>query len=106
MKRLVRQGVLRSIYGAYKELGVSLKRIAKEIGNCVRTAQNTMRYAISKGWTTKQHHCEQVYAPSVYYKYIHGYTFSTKNNLYRILANTYTLSGGIAADLGMVIIRW
>ncbi len=96
VKRLVRQGVLRSIYDAYKEFGLSLKRIAKETGNCIRTAQSIMHYAITKGWVKRHHHYKQVFAPKVNYQYVEGYTFSTKNNLYRVYANTYELTSSIS----------
>jgi hypothetical protein len=99
VKRLVRQGILRDVYSTYKEYGLSLKRIAKETGNCVRTAYNTMKYAISKGWTEKQHHFEQVFAPKIHYMCIDGYTFATRNNLYKVYANTYELNKGVASDI-------
>ena len=106
VKRLVRQGVLCDRYDKYKEYGLSLKRIAKETGNCIRTAFNTMQYAIKHGWTTKKHNFEQTCAPKIYFMNVHGYTFATKNNLYKVYANTYTLNKGVSGDLGLVNIRW
>ena len=104
MKRLVREGIIRD--GEYKEYGMSLKRIAKETGNCVRTAQRAIQYAIDKGWVTKQRHQEQVFAPKTNYYLPYGYTFSTKNNIYRIYANTYELSTCVASDISHGNIRW
>lgn len=106
VKRLVKQGILCSIYDAYKEYGLSLKRIAKETGNCTRTAQRVMQYAINKGWVAKQHHQKQIFAPKTNYYIPYGYTFSTKNNIYRIYANTYELSTCIASDISHGNIRW
>lgn len=96
VKRLVRQGVLNTPYDTYKEYGLSLKRIAKETGNCIRTAQRIMQYAQKKKWCKVKHHPKQVYSPKIYFREIEGYMFSTKNNLYRVYANTYTLNRRVA----------
>ena len=99
VKRLVKQGVLRSIYDGYNEFGLSYRRIASEIGNCIRTAQRTIQYAIDKSWVVKEHHSERIYAPRVNYDNVEGFSFSTKNNLYIVYANTYTLSNEVDAIL-------
>lgn len=99
MKRLVKQGIIKSMYGTYKEYGLSLKRIAKEVGNCVRTTQRIMQYAISKNWVRKENHIEEIHSPKVFYMPIDGYTFTTKNNIYKVHANTYTLSVAIRHDI-------
>ena len=95
MKRLVRKGIIRDVYTKYKEFGLSYSRIARELGNCARTSFRVMQYAISKKWVVKHNHQEQVFAPKVLFTPVEGYMFSTKNNLYRILANTYVISTGI-----------
>lgn len=99
VKRLVKQGILHSIYDSYKEYGLSYKRIAKETGNCVRTAQRIVKYAISNKWITKQKHQEQVFAKNVCFYNVDTYTFSTKNNIYRIFANTYELNKDLHNDI-------
>lgn len=91
VKRLVQKGILRDIYTAYKEYGISYQRIGQELGNCARTAFRVIEYATSHRLLIKHHNQEQVFAPKVHYAHVPGYTFSTKNNLYLILANTYTL---------------
>lgn len=96
MKRLVRQGILKSVYDAYKEYGLSLKRIAMETGNCVRTAQRIMQYAISMSWVTKQHNYDKVESANFYYD---GYMFYKNGNLYKVFANTYTLSDTVSASI-------
>lgn len=93
VKRLVREGIIRDV--EYKEYGLSYKRIAKELGNCARTAFRVMQYAIKKKLVGKHNNVEQIYAPKVFYRNIIGYTFATKNNLYCVHANTYTISHGI-----------
>lgn len=103
VKRLVRQRVLKSVYDAYKELGLSLKRIARETGNCVRTAQNIMNYAISKKWCSKQHHYEKVNAANFYYE---RYMFYKNGNLYNVCANTYDLNKPVALSLSHGTNRW
>lgn len=103
VKRLVKQGILKSIYDAYKELGLSLKRIAKETGNCVRTAQNIMNYAISKKWCSKRHHYEKVKSANYYYD---GYMFYKNGNLYNVFSNTYVLSNIISTHLSFGNNRW
>lgn len=91
VKRLVKQGVIRDIYSKYEEWGLSYKRMAREIGNCARTAFSVMKYALQKGWVKKHNNFEQIIAPKVFYYNIEGYTFSTKNNIYLVHANTYEL---------------
>ena len=95
VKRLVREGIIRDV--EYKEYGLSYKRIAKELGNCARTAFRVMQYAIKKKLVVKHNNVEQIYAPKVFYRSIIGYTFATKNNIYRVYANTYTISHGIVS---------
>lgn len=106
VKRLVKQGILKSVYDEYKEYGLSYERIARETGNCVRTAQNIINYAIKKKWATKKHNFEKIFAKNVYYRKVEGYTFSTKHNIYLIHANTYQLSASVAADISHGNISW
>lgn len=99
VKSLVKKGILDSLHQKYRELGLSIKRIAKEVGCCMRTAQRVVDFVIGKKWAKKQKHQESVYAKNANYDNIEGYTFSTKNNLYIIYANTYTLSKSIQQSL-------
>ena len=96
VKRLVRQGILKSVYDAYREFGLSLKRIAKETGNCVRTAQNIMNYAVSKKWCAKQHHYEKVKSANYFST---NFMFYKNGNLYNVFANTYELSAEVSLAL-------
>lgn len=106
LKRLVKQGIAKGVYEKYKEYGLSLKRIAKETGNCIRTAQRTMKYAIEHGWAAKKHHFEQIFAPKISFRHVDGYTYSRKNNLYKIYANTYELNISLLADISHGNISW
>ena len=56
-----------------------------------------MQYDINKKLVVKRNNYEQVYAPKVFYRSIIGYKFATKNNIYRVYANTYTISHGIVS---------
>ena len=95
MKRLVRKDILRDVYATYKEWGLSYNRIANELGNCARTAFKVMQYAIKNKWTVKHNHFEQIFAPKILFYQPEGYTFSTRNNLYLVHANTYENLTGI-----------
>lgn len=106
MKRLVREGVLRSMYETYKEYGIGLARIAKETGNCIRTACNVVKYAVGHKLVQKKRHFSRVFAPNVNFRQVDGYTFSTMNSLYKVLPNTYSLNKYVASDISHGIIRW
>jgi hypothetical protein len=96
MKRLVRKGSLRSIYDEYKELGLGYKRIAKETGNCVKTAQNTMKYAIKHGWVKKETRFKRVFSPN--YR-VEGSNFYKNGFSYFILSNVYNINKSISKEL-------
>ena len=106
VKRLVKQGILESLHSTYKECGLSLKRIATETGNCVRTAQRVVKYAIERNWVKKHRNFERIFAPKVNFHQIEGYTFSTRNNIYKINANTYEINRVLAYDLSHGNISW
>lgn len=106
VKRLVKQGVLNGMYERYKEFGLGFKRIAKETGNCVRTAQRIMKFAIENNWVCKHKNAIQILAKNVCYRDIDGFTFSTRNNIYKICANTYELNASVAHDISTGNIRW
>lgn len=92
----VQSGVLDNPYDGYKEYGLSLKRIAHELGCSVKSAEEVIDYAISHSWMAREHHCIQVCAPGINGYVPEGYTFSTTNNAYIVQANTYVLSPVIA----------
>lgn len=92
VRKLVHSGFLEDMCQEYAEYGLSLKRIAKEIGCSTITALKTVNYAIENGWLLKHKHCIQYYAKGVSYMDIPWATFSTKNNIYVIQPNTYELT--------------
>ena len=99
VRNLVKCGVLKSTNDVYKEWGLSLRRIAEEIGCCVRTAERVVKFGENRNWFTKKHHFEQIYAPKTGFYVPDGYTFATKNNIYRVHPNTYTLSPSLSSAL-------
>lgn len=105
VRNLVKQGVLKSADTKYKELGLSLSRIAKEIGCCVRTSQRVTGFAENKGWIEKVHRFTWFNAPNIYYMEVEGFTFSTRHRLCIVQPNLYVLSNAVSAALsftGMV----
>lgn len=99
VRHLVQCGVLKSMHDEYKEWGISLKRFAEKLGCCVRTAQKVVNDTVNRGWMTKTHNFEQVFAPCTFFIPVEGYTFTTKHNLYIVHANTYALSPTLSSAL-------
>lgn len=80
----------------YIELGISLRRIAKEMGVCVKTAIGIIRWAVKERLFKVTRNQIQVYHKGIGFIAKHlgdeaNFTFCTKDNEYYILANTYTL---------------
>lgn len=93
VKSLVKRGLLKT--WTYVEKGLSYKCIAKETGNCIKTAQKIAEYAVKKRWCTKKTHFNPFFMKGVNHMEIDGYTFTTLNYAYAVTANTYRLSRGI-----------
>lgn len=91
VKGLVYAGVLCGIFEKYKELGISYKRIAKETGNCQRTAERIIKYAIAKNWVKKTVNIISCFVKGVCHRFVYGFDCTTRNNAYIFKANTYDL---------------
>lgn len=99
MKRLVKKGI--ACFGqAFKENGISYKRIAKETGNCVRTAEKIVDFAVSHGWMDKIKNYKLWFIPSVNSREVEGFTFTTRRYGYVVYSNSYELSPSVSYDLG------
>lgn len=101
LKRLVTKEILKGTDVKYEELGLTFKRIAKETGNCIRTAQRIMGYAINKGWCFKEHHYIKRRLKGICFR--DGgefFSFSTRNYIYIKKPNSYILSPSIDTYLG------
>lgn len=101
VRRLVRFGYLKSMTQEYTEYGLSLERIRRELGCCIVTAYRTMNYAIGNHWLEKHRHYKQYYAKSVHYMDIPWATFCTKDNIYVVESNTYSLTPIAASCFGL-----
>lgn len=100
MRRLVKRGVVSGMDAVFKELGLSRARIAKETGNCIRTAHNIINYAVKKRWWKKHNHKEKFYLEGVYFRDTgEFFTYSTRNLVVQCHANSYTLANSIYKDL-------
>ena len=84
-------------YGVeYIEKGLSYKTIAKKLGVCVKTAVKTIKFAVKRTILKKETHSIATYMKSVCNREVYGYTFTTRNYGYNILANTYTVAPCLA----------
>lgn len=83
----------RSGYGnEYVERGLSYKTIARRLGVCVKTAVGIIKFAEKRAILKKTTHFLSTYMKSVCKREVYGYTFTTRDYAYRVLANTYTVS--------------
>lgn len=73
----------------YKEYGLSYKTIAKRLGYCTRTAERIVNFTVAKKWCRKKTHFIRQYMKNVCGMHVEGYTFTTRNYGYKVLANTY-----------------
>lgn len=77
----------------FNEYGISYKTIAKKLGVCLQKAFEIVKFAIANNMIVKQRNQTQTciwgigYAQS--YCDIKDYTFVTKNNAYKVYANSY-----------------
>ena len=100
VKRLMNGGVLKSMQDAYKEWGISYKKIAEQTGNCVRTAQGIVKYAIAHRWMKKKVRVVRKFIPYVDYAPVKGYSFTTAHFGYILKANTYKLAPKVEIAFG------
>ena len=92
VRAYVRSGTINNPYAGYREYGISLKKMAGIVGCSVTQVQEIVDYTISRSWMVKHHNDRQFYMPHVNYYELEDFTFTTLNNAYKVLANTYTLS--------------
>lgn len=86
----------------YVEYGISLKRIAREMGLCVKTALSIVNWAVKNKLIIKEHIQKEEYCKGIGFgaKYLSkeekNFTFCTKDNKYYIFANNYVLTSRTA----------
>lgn len=89
------------LYGynqTYTEYGLAYKTIAKKLGVSMQKAIDVVNYAISKGWVLKEKHQIQQNIAGIGITSKHAddliekkFHFITKDNCYRVMANTYII---------------
>lgn len=100
VRRLVKSGVVSGLDAVYKEFGLSRARIARETGNCLRTAQNIINFAVKKDWWDKFNWKERWIVRGVGFNNEgEMFTYATKDTLVMCLANTYALKHSIYKDI-------
>ena len=99
VKKMVRNGVLNSPNQVYEEYGISIERLKKELGCSDVTVIKTIKFAENHGWIIKHRHYVQTYANGVNYYVPENFTFATKNNLYVVLPNTYSIPPALLSSM-------
>ena len=101
LKRLVKKGTVSGMDATYTELGISYRRIAQETGNCNRTAQRIIKYALKRGWCNRYQQKEVFKLKGISFRDTGEYfTFSTKNYIILMHANRYSLSVETSRAIG------
>lgn len=76
----------------YIEKGLSYKTIAKRIGVSITSAVKIVKFAVKRAFLNKISHSITTYLPSVSGMEVYGYTFTTANYGYKVLANSYSVA--------------
>ena len=80
----------------YKENGLSYKTIARRLGVSVKTAVEIVKFAVKRTILKKTTHSIATYMQSVCGMEVYGYTFTTRNYGYKVLANSYSVAPCLA----------
>lgn len=84
-------------YGCeFYDYGISYKTIAHKLGISLQKAEEVIRYATTRGLLVKKNHQEQIFAYGIgqatkFVEQSRHSAFATKNNVYVVYANTYSL---------------
>ena len=89
----------------YHEFGISMKRIARDMGVCVKTALEIVRWAVEQHLIEREHCQKQKYVKGIvklacFLDGMTDFTFCTKDNEYYILASHYSLTTKTALSIG------
>lgn len=76
----------------YVERGLGYAKMAKTLGVCVATAVKIVKFAEKRHILRKKKNQMSVFLPLVNKREVKGYTFTTKNYGYKIMANTYEVA--------------
>lgn len=80
----------------YIERGLSYRTIAKKLGISIKSAVEIVKFAVKRSILKKITHSIATYLPSVCGMEVYGYTFTTRNYGYNVLANSYSVSPSLA----------
>ena len=80
----------------YVEKGLSYKTIAKKLGVSIKTAVEIIKFAVKRTILKKTKHFISDYLPKVNFMEGLGYTFTTRNYGYKIMANSYSVASCLA----------
>lgn len=80
----------------YKENGLSYKTIARRLGVSIKTACEIVKFAVKRTILKKTTHSIATYMQSVCGMEVYGYTFTTRNYGYKVLANSYSVAPCLA----------
>lgn len=80
----------------YKENGLSYKTIARRLGVSVKTAVEIVKFAVKRTILKKTTNSIATYMQSVCGMEVYGYTFTTRNYGYKVLANSYSVAPCLA----------
>ena len=73
----------------YNEKGLSYEGIAKRMRVCKQTAEKIVNFAVSRKMVQKFCHYTYTYMKGIWYHYLEGYTYTTRNYAVKVQANTY-----------------
>ena len=77
----------------FHEYGMSYRTIASRLGISLRSAFDYVRNALKHGYLLVKNHFLKFYKKGVNFYKVPGFTFTTKNYCFKVLANTYIVNG-------------
>lgn len=83
----------------YEEYGLGYKKIAKELGCCKQTAESIVGFAVGRKMMKKTKNVISHYMKGVWYQYVEGYTYTTRNYAVKVLGNIYSVADAFSAAL-------
>lgn len=77
----------------FHEYGMSYSTIASRLGVSLKSAFEYVRDAVKHGYLLVKSHFLKFYKKGVNFYKVPGFTFTTKNYCFKVLANTYIVNG-------------
>lgn len=89
-KQIIRKYATDNVFHEY---GLSYKTIASRLGVSIKSAFDYVQYAVEHGFLLMKSHFLRFYKKGVNFYKVPGFTFTTKNYCFKVLANTYIVNG-------------